>query len=235
MSRGAALTPTSSLTFSVVRDIDKATPELSVLLTRVFCDDGPIFRALFMAPGEARDAATYERALEWLFASRLKLLADIGGPLVVARDREGRAVAVVGATVPGKKATVPQMVLSGMGSWPCRWGLASFLRGLYVDAALDKPAKDEWEFVMMAVAKEYQGRGVGSQLVRTLMTEIHWRAGKDAKMSLNTQLPINVRFYERLGFTVVRKQVLVQPWLNFTAVDSWTMHREPGPIPGVKT
>ena len=207
-----------------MHNVDAAAPELAALLASVFADV-PIFVNLFMPPADDTSDETYRRALTWLFERRLHLLHNIDGPLVCARDANGKAVAVVGATTPGRKASVPVMFMSGMGTWPCRWGLPSFLRGLFLDAALDGPASDQWELVMMGVAKEYQGRGVGSALMKLLLSEVVRLSAPGAKIHRTTQLHINVRFYEKLGFHLHHQQTLHSPWFGFRPTASWSMQQ----------
>jgi len=193
--------------------------ELAALLALVFADNR-LYQGLFQLEGNAQDAA-----LRWLFGKRLELLAIAGGPLAWARDRvTDQIVGMVGALPPDRKPSIPTMIRAGMGSWACRYGLASFGRALYIDAVLVAPGPGEWELAMMAVDPRIQGRGIGTRILQTLCATILERtASGAAHVRLTTQKEINVAFYGRQGFHLKRKDNVQNAFFRLPAFDSWEM------------
>jgi amino-acid N-acetyltransferase len=57
----------------------------------------------------------------------------------------------------------------------------------------------------LAVAEEFAGRGMGKQIVNRLL-----EMGRERKFSYAFALTLQVRFFEKLGFEVVKKSVLPQ-------------------------
>jgi GNAT superfamily N-acetyltransferase len=229
---------------------EAVVPEVASLLSAVF---GPsvLFQGIFLPdpatvthtdpyattapavppPREPADAdGYYTRALTWLFRKRLQLLLAAGGFLLLARDpASGRVVGTVGALPPDRKPTLATMVTHGLLAWPCRWGVGSMARALYIDAVLVQPPPGAWEVVMMGVDGSMQGRGVGTRLMRALLEAVaaeHHAAvgmGRSAHVHLTTQLAINVAFYRRLGFRLLDKIEVAAPRLGLPSFPSWSM------------
>jgi len=73
--------------------------------------------------------------------------------------------------------------------------------------------------LMMGVSQEFQGKGFGGKLLRTLIE----KAEKEKKsIYLETQKVENVNFYEKYGFSVKKKVILPEP-LN---LPMWLMVRD---------
>ena len=65
--------------------------------------------------------------------------------------------------------------------------------------------QDSAEVRSLAVAEEYAGRGMGKQIVNRLL-----EMGRERKFRYAFALTLQVRFFEKLGFEVVKKSVLPQ-------------------------
>jgi predicted N-acetyltransferase YhbS len=79
------------------------------------------------------------------------------------------------------------------------------------------PKERHWHLGPLAVDAHLQGMGIGSKLMRVFCAKMD-AAGEDAY--LETDKPINVRFYERFGFEVVTEQDVI-------GVTNWFMLRRP--------
>lgn len=77
------------------------------------------------------------------------------------------------------------------------------------------PEERHWHLGPLAVDAHLQGEGVGSRMMRVFCARMD-AAGEDAY--LETDKPINVRFYERFGFEVVGEQEVL-------GVTNWFMLR----------
>jgi amino-acid N-acetyltransferase len=65
--------------------------------------------------------------------------------------------------------------------------------------------EDSAEVRSLAVAEEYAGRGLGKKIVNRLL-----EMGRERKFRYAFALTLQVRFFEKLGFEVVKKSVLPQ-------------------------
>jgi predicted N-acetyltransferase YhbS len=77
------------------------------------------------------------------------------------------------------------------------------------------PGERHWHLGPLAVDAHLQGEGVGSRMMRVFCAKMD-AAGEDAY--LETDKPINVRFYERFGFEVVGEEEVL-------GVPNWFMLR----------
>jgi ribosomal protein S18 acetylase RimI-like enzyme len=77
------------------------------------------------------------------------------------------------------------------------------------------PKERHWHLGPLAVDAHLQGEGVGSRMMRVFCARMD-AAGEDAY--LETDKPINVRFYERFGFEVVGEE-------DVLGVPNWFMLR----------
>ena len=80
------------------------------------------------------------------------------------------------------------------------------------------PEERHWHLGPLAVDAHLQGEGVGSRMMQVFCARMD-AAGEDAY--LETDKPINVRFYERFGFEVVGEE-------DVLGVPNWFMLRRAG-------
>lgn len=90
-----------------------------------------------------------------------------------------------------------------------------------VDNIMVRPARATWFLATMGTRPDSQRRGLGSAVLQPKLHELDV-AGQTAH--LDTSDPDNVRFYERLGFTIVA----THDRLPHGAPTTWTMERRPG-------
>lgn len=76
-----------------------------------------------------------------------------------------------------------------------------------------------WYLSPIGVDPDYQGKGLGSLLIRSMLSRID-----DEKLPclLETQNPTNVEIYKRFGFDVVAKEMIPD-----TDIPHWVMVRQP--------
>ena len=87
------------------------------------------------------------------------------------------------------------------------------------NCTIDK--EEHWHLYMLAVKKEYRGRGVGSLFVtKYLIPFVGKNGGK--YISLAAYSPENVRFYERAGFEVLHRDKVK---FNSHVIPNWCMGR----------
>ena len=95
--------------------------------------------------------------------------------------------------------------------------------------ALERQAaggRPHWHVHMMVVDRALQGRGLGSQLlVSVLEHAIGARAGERHPIVLTTHKPRNVTFYRRAGFEVVDERQITQGRNRYAV---WSMSRPTG-------
>ena len=197
------------------------TDALAALYAASF-EDNPAYWSIFQEPRRVEHTAS----LIWLFQRRIALVLRSGAQYLCAVDSAGVPVAAGGLVRRSQQASLWDMVCVGLLEWPFRFGLPSLQRLLSMDDALGKDTDSDGTMVMVAVSPAHQGRGIGSALLTALLRgwdaaphcshggrsalgetppqqtdEPHYRGS----ISLNTQLPGAVRFYERHGFEQTRE------------------------------
>ncbi len=172
--------------------------------------DNPIHVAAFGEDPERR-----KRSLRRLFGAAFSAMG-LHEHMLVARGEDGRIVGVMGMMPPGgclpgpvqRLRMLPTLLRNGpraagrtMG-WLGAWGKRD-------------PEERHWHLGPVAVDAHLQGMGVGSKLMRVFSVQMD-AAGEDAY--LETDKPVNVRFYERFGFEVVGEE-------DVLGVPNWFMFR----------
>ena len=167
-------------------------------IVQLYCtafDENPAYGDVFRMSG-----AAHRQSLEWLFERRVMLLLKAGLPLMVVTDQNNcpsrtteRVVAAAGLVPNESEPGLWAMIRVGLLLWPWRYGFASLKRGL------SKPhPPGNAELSMVAVDPEYQGTGVGTLLVQTILKDF----GSRFEVGLSTQNPRGPPFYRRFGFEV---------------------------------
>lgn len=109
-------------------------------------------------------------------------------------------------------------------------GLGAFTRLVWRQAGIFAPMQEDRRnnmkgraylyLLIVGVGSRFQGQGFGTKLLRALIEKSE-QSG--LPLYLETETEGNVRFYEKLGFTTVKKLIL--PVLG---LPMWEMVREPG-------
>jgi ribosomal protein S18 acetylase RimI-like enzyme len=163
------------------------------------------------------DPTIRERRLRRLFGAMAT--AEVPGrdrDWLAARGPDGSILGVCGMMPPGRcqpglgrqLRLAPSLLALGPRSaghtmkWLGSWGKRD-------------PKERHWHLGPVAVDAHLQGMGIGTKLMRVFSARMD-AAGEDAY--LETDKPINVRFYERFGFEVVGEQEVL-------GVPNWFMLR----------
>ena len=175
--------------------------------------DNPIHIAAFGEDPERR-----RRGLYRLFGAAFAVMG-LHEHMLVARSEDGRIVGVMGIMPPGDCLPGPTQQLRMLPSL-LRNGPRAAARTMSWLGAWGKrdPKERHWQLGPLAVDAHLQGRGVGSNLMRVFCARMDG-AGEDAY--LETDKPVNVRFYEHFGFEVVGEQ-------DVLGVPNWFMTRRAG-------
>ena len=146
--------------------------------------------------------------------------AQSNGGLLGAFVR-GELVGVLGMLQPGRCHPGPlaRLRLGGMialgnppaGVWRISRWLAAWMR--------NDPPEPHWHLGPLVVAADHRRRGVGRQLMTRCCRQLDTL---QATAWLETDLAINVAFYQTLGFSVVRDEPVL-------GVRNWFMRRSPQP------
>lgn len=138
---------------------------------------------------------------------------------LVARGEDGSVVGVCGMIPPGdcvpdfrqRLMLLPTLLHIG----PRSAGHAMRWMGVW---GRHDPQERHWHLGPIAIDAYAQGRGVGSRLMQVFCAQMD-AAREDAY--LETDKPVNVRFYERFGFEVVGEEEVI-------GVTNWFMSRRTG-------
>ena len=171
--------------------------------------DNPVNVAAFGEEPEVR-RSRFRKLVAAMFS-----VSDLSHTLV-ARQEDGAIVGVCGMLPPGdcrpnlgqQLRLVPTLLSMGpraagrltrwMGAWQRR-----------------DPEERHWHLGPLAVDAHLQGAGIGSRMMHAFCARMD-AAGDDAY--LETDKPINVRFYERFGFEIIAEQEVI-------GVTNWFMLR----------
>lgn len=203
---------------TIVRLRDHDVAAAAQALARAFHDD-PLQSYVFPDPAEraARSPAH--------FAPLLRYGLQFGEVLTTAGNPAGAAV-WLGPTA--WEVTPERAAAAGLDELPNTLGPDAAERFFSALAAIEPyhhrdvpPA--HWYLMVVGVAPEAQGRGVGQALLQPLMDRAE-AAGQPCY--LETAQPKNVAFYKRLGF-----QLLVETVEAKSGVRLWTFRRDPGAQP----
>ena len=172
--------------------------------------DNPTHVAAFGEDPELR-----ARSIRRLFGGAFAVL-DLYKHMLAARSADGAIIGVVGMLPPGEcRPTIAQqlrLLPRLLSTGPRAAGRAASWMGTW---SKHDPKERHWHLGPLAVDAHLQGMGIGSKLMRVFCAKMD-AAGEDAY--LETDKPINVRFYERFGFEVVGEQDVI-------GVTNWFMFR----------
>jgi GNAT superfamily N-acetyltransferase len=175
--------------------------------------DNPIHVRVF-----GGDSAARELALTRIFLGALRRIQEHGA--IEGAFQGDRLLALCGRLPPGfcrisftrKLRFLPSLlsanslpVVLKILSWSGAWGR-------------EDPSTPHWHLGPVGVVRAHQGKGIGSALVQSFCARMD-QARSEAH--LETDKDVNVAFYERAGFKVDGRKVVV-------GVPCWFMTRPPG-------
>ncbi len=193
-----------------------ACPAIGNVLARAFHDD-PVWK--FLSP----DDALRPKQLRWLFSRWSVLMADLGESYVVA-DGCGVALWAPGG---GKKPGLLGLARLGVQApfamgpgWTKR--MLQMMRDSEQRRAAEMP-RGAWELNTIGVDPGAHGRGIGGALLRRVLD----RTDADGlPVYVQTHNPINIPYYERHGFQLIRKA----PTVPGRDVYTCSLIRRPRPV-----
>jgi len=77
--------------------------------------------------------------------------------------------------------------------------------GLQIERLIKLPKKNEVALAHLAIKPEYQGKGLGTELINTLMQTVENRVEKIFVLDVSEENPRAKKLYERLGFVVTKE------------------------------
>ena len=191
-------------------DFDRAAE----LLAAAFFDN-PLHIYLFPNP------ANRLKAIRWMVRSNLNINLN-------SQKSIGQSFALVEPNQPpGKRqimamafwnppnsdgVSLLSMVKEGLLTMPLRFGWGSLSRLLEVIEEISAAKKQAlnytpaWYLNNMVVAPELRGKGIGTKILGEQLKQVVEPSGCPA--ILVTQRKLNVRFYQRLGFTVASESII---------------------------
>ncbi len=198
-------------------NIQRLTPELIVPAARLLASsmrDNPLHRRVF-----GGNETQLARLLTTTFARLLRRQFESG---LVLGAFDGTTLVGVAAMVPPGQCQLPFQEKLGMLAILARegllWRLPNIYRWLRIWAHHD-PTTDHWHLGPAAVARERQGEGIGTALMRAICNELDQR---QVVGYLETDKQMNVSLYRRGGFEVIAERPIL-------GVTNWFMLRQPRP------
>ena len=187
---------------------------IGVILNEAFQDD-PVFNAIF-------EGAIPEQRIAF-YTSPVVYCMKYGQVIAPSKQLEG-----IAAWVAGKYADMSMfhMLLSGALWSAMKMGakysqrMATVFKPVDADRKANMQGRDYIYLVMIGIAPQYQGQGLGGKLLKTLFVESEQTG---LPIYLETETEENVSLYQHYGFKVINKVSL--PLID---LPMWEMIREPG-------
>ena len=185
-----------------------------------------------------KDCSNRQESLVYFFRVRLAVVCDMGG-LSLGMFENGECIATGCHCLPtatlgpiSSQVPSPQVLLrNGLIVWPFMIGFKSIYRALQIGESLTKASemahgKSDWEIMMVAVSTQRQGRGLGSQLIKAALDRIRQeqRGAKTVVVGLTTQKALNVKFYQKVGFSVSGENDMFKDTSD--SIHTWIMKLE---------
>ena len=154
------------------------------------------------------------RAMELIHGTRVSALAP---PAIVAR-RNGELIGVCGADAPGEPPLPPEAMqqmmigLSALGPH-----VLPNMQVVLAEFGKRAPAERHWHLGPVGVQVDAQGAGIGSLMMEAFCARMDAEGGL---AFLETDLPQNVRLYERFGFETTEEAEVL-------GARGWFMLRRP--------
>jgi ribosomal protein S18 acetylase RimI-like enzyme len=175
--------------------------QVALLLTDAF-ENNPAYSLIFNHTGQLREG------LFWLFKTSLYLLNRRQKVTNVVKEEDSNKIIATFSLIPpeGVKNTLPDYFHIGLFRFILKFGIRTLSKMLGMDAlnknTLKKSFREEkyYYLSMVAVKKEYRGKGIGSFALKSCLGELSEMEKNCRPVGLTTQLTENVSFYSRLGF-----------------------------------
>jgi GNAT superfamily N-acetyltransferase len=174
--------------------------EVVNLLTDAF-ETNPVYSSIF-------NPTNLREGLIWLFGTDLFLLNRRQILTTVGKEKDSGEIVGTFTLIPPDEAKRPisDYLQAGLPKFIYKFGLSALCRMLglenYNKKILTKAikSKEYYYLSMVAVKKEYKGKGIGSFAIKSCLNELRNTKKNGHLLGLTTQLPENVSFYSHLGF-----------------------------------
>lgn len=193
----------------------KDIPRAGMVLKDAFRDD-PVWKAMF-----ENEPAPDQKLLSF-FTTPVLYCSTYGEALAVSENLEG-----ISGSVPGRYAemTAWRMLRSGAIWAGMKTGMKLAMKmktvfdPMLADRKKNMKGRDYLYLLIIGVAQEHQGRGLGKKLLQNLFDR---SKSTNAPVYLETETEGNAAMYEKLGFQVIQKITL-----PIIGLPMWEMVREP--------
>jgi ribosomal protein S18 acetylase RimI-like enzyme len=169
------------------------------------------------------DRTKRRRVQPWFFRAAIRYGLRYGEVHITSAPLKGAAIWLP----PNRSALSPRRLMrAGLLPMPLKAGLSSFSRFIVMGRTLEERHRRDvssphWYLWLVGVNPAHQGQGVGSVLVRPVLTRAD---EEDVPCYLDTTLEPNLTFYRRLGFEVLHASRFPRGGPAF-----WTLLRRPNP------
>lgn len=178
--------------------------ELATVLTNAFYSN-PAYVAVF------RDKTRLKEGLFWLFKASLHINNQKEPLTRIIKEKDTGEIIGTYTLIPpeGVKKNISVYSKIGIGSFISTFGLSALTRMLSLDAKNKKVLSDSlgnsqhYYLSMVVIKEEYRGKGIGSAALKQTIHDLIDSKPACRLIGLTTQLPENVTFYSRLGFTTL--------------------------------
>ena len=76
-------------------------------------------------------------------------------------------------------------------------------------AIVDPIARDVWSLSQIAVLRNYRKRGIGSKLIKNVISHVRSKGGKEIQLRVKTNNAGAMKLYSKLGFAIGKKQLIL--------------------------
>lgn len=176
--------------------------EVTAILTNAFYTN-PAYSAIFKSKTHLKEG------LFWLFKTSLIINNQKKALTRVVKEKSSKEIVGTFTLIPpqGVKKDISIYSKIRLGSFISRFGLSTFFRMLSLDAKNKKLLAESlnhaehYYLSMVVVKEEYRGCGIGSFMMKDAIENLIASEPTYNLIGLTTQLPENVIFYSRLGFS----------------------------------
>ena len=180
--------------------------QVALVLTDAF-EFNPAYSLIFNHTNKLREG------LFWLFKANLYLLNSKQPVTNVITASDSNTIIGTFSLIPpeGIKNTVSDYLHIGLVQFILKFGIRALFKMLGMDSLNKNILKDSMQaekyyyLSMVAIKKEYRGKGIGSFAIKNCLDELSKMDKNCHIMGLTTQLAENVMFYSRLGFEKINE------------------------------
>ena len=150
-----------------------------------------------------------KEGLQWLFTASLVINNQKHPLTMTIKEKKSEEIIGTFTLIPpqGVENTLSIYTKIGIGGFVSKFGPGALIRMLKLDAInknlLKKSLENSTHYYlsMVAIKEEYRGKGTGSMVLKKVINDLINSSPLCRTIGLTTQLPENVVFYSRLGFT----------------------------------